>query len=184
MRDNRGGSQEVTNELLSYFIQETIFPIKEKFAKVDKLPLQEFFKKDNSFKYFHKEKLKKSHDKYLGVSDAKIKVNPKRKSYLHNSIFLINENCASATTSFLGQIRTHRKDAIFIGRETLGNPVIVVADYIVTLVLPHSKIEVKIPLISSEKNVSFKNPKRGVTPDIKVGLTIEDIHLSNKTELY
>ena len=45
----------------------------------------------------------------------------------------------------------------------------------VSLVLPNSKITVKIPLISSEKNVSFENPKRGVQPDIEVLPTIESV---------
>jgi C-terminal processing protease CtpA/Prc len=179
MRDNRGGSQKAANELLGYFIKETVRPIKEKYAVVDKLPYQEYFIKDNSFNYFHKEKLKKSEGKYVGVSDAEIKVSPKRKPFMGNLIFLINENCASATTSFLGQIKTHRTDALFIGRETLGNPAIVVADYIVSLVLPNSNIIVKIPLISSEKNVSFDNPKRGVVPDIEVTLSIEEIKLKS-----
>ena len=175
VRDNRGGSQEATNELLGYFITEPVYPIKEKFAVVDKLPHQEYFKKDNSFKYFHKEKLKETQGKYIGVSDAHQKVNPKKNQFHGNLFLLINENCASATTSFLGQIRTHRPDARFIGRETLGNPQIVVADYVVSLVLPNSNIIAKIPLVSSEKNVRFVNPKRGVVPDIEVKLSLEEI---------
>ena len=45
---------------------------------MDKLPNQKYFKEDNSFKYFHKEKLKKTGDKYIGVKDANVKVNPEK----------------------------------------------------------------------------------------------------------
>lgn len=175
LRDNRGGSQEATNDLLGYFINETVFPIKEKFAVVDKLPDSEYFIKDNAFKYFHEEKLVNVNGKFTGVGDARTNVPPEKNPYEGHLISLINENCASATTSFLGQIKTHRPNALFIGRETLGNPTIVVADYIVSLNLPNSNIIVKIPLISSEKNVRFANPERGVVPDIEVKVSLDEI---------
>jgi hypothetical protein len=74
----------------------------------------------------------------------------------------------------LGQAKTHL-DAEFVGTETGGNPVTVVANYTVTQILPNSKIEFKLPLIKSEKNVSFSNTGRGLMPSIEVKPSVHDI---------
>ena len=118
--------------------------------------------------------MQKADSVFILAKDSKVKVVPNEKNYQGKVVFLINENCASATTSFLGQIRTHRPDALFIGSQALGNPVIVVADFVVSLNLPNSGIVVKIPLVSSEKNVDFDNPESGVLPDMLISLSLED----------
>ena len=174
LRNNPGGNPEATNKLLSYFIKHPIYPIKEKFTLVNEIPHKENFEKDLAFKYFHKAKMQKTDSVFILEKEAKVKVLPNEKPYQGKVIFLINENCASATTSFLGQIRTHRPDALFIGSQTLGNPVIVVADFVVSLNLPNSGITVKIPLVSSEKNVGFDNPESGVIPDVIIHPSIDD----------
>ena len=181
LRGNPGGNPDATNRLLSYFIEQTVYPYKEKFTLVDELPNQENFKKDLAFKYFHKAKLKKSDSIFIVKKETKVKVTPNKKRYKGKVVFLINENCASATTSFLGQIKTHRPDAYLVGSQALGNPVIVVASYTVSLNLPNSGITVKIPLVSSEKNVSFENPASGLMPDVVISLSIEDKLLKRDT---
>lgn len=168
LRDNQGGNPEATNKLLAYFIKEKIYPVKEKFSLVNNLPNDPNLLKNDPYKYFNKSKKRAQNGLYYFDSESKVTVKPNRRNYQGKVIFLINENCASATTSFLGQIRTHRPDALFVGTKTLGNPVIVVADFVVSLKLPNSEIIVKIPLVSSEKNVNFDNPKGGVEPDVFV----------------
>ena len=181
LRDNRGGNPENTDNLLRFFIKEKVYPIKEKFSLIDDLAGYEHILIDDAYKYFQRSKKgSNSNGVYILEDEINVSIKPNRHQFKGKLVVLINENCASATTSFLGQIRTHVSEAVFIGNTTLGNPYIVVADYMVSLKLPNSDLIVKIPLVSSEKNVDFQNPRGGVEPDIVIPTTLED--LKGKTD--
>jgi len=178
LRNNRGGFPENSDVLLSFFIKEKVYPIKKKFTMIEQLSDFKYILEDNAYGYFENSKKGTESNGVFVLEEApKAFVKPNKKGFTGKLIVLINENSASATTSFLGQIRTHVPEALFIGNPTLGNPYIVSADYMVSLKLPNSNLIVKIPLVSSEKNVNFENPKGGVIPDIIVPITIEDVQL-------
>lgn len=173
VRGNAGGTPEASNELMSYLITEPVFPIKQKYALIDKLHKDSYYKEDYVFKYFNKRKFEEKNDLYYTKNASKEFVKPKPNHFDGEAVFLINEQCASATTSLLGQLKEHTAIK-YIGKEAGGNPYTVVAEYIVTMVLPHSKLEVNIPLIKSEKNRTTPNNGRGVIPHIEAYNTPED----------
>ena len=178
VRGNTGGYPEHSDELLSYLIDTRIYPYKKQYALIEKLPKAAFFLENDVLDYFHNERFNKINDT-LFVKDATNHViNPKRNNYSGKLVFLIDENCVSTTASMLGQVKEHLQTE-FIGIETGGNPVTVVANYTVTQKLPNSGIEFKLPLIKSEKNVSFVNNGRGIMPSIKIEPTANDILENN-----
>jgi C-terminal processing protease CtpA/Prc len=174
VRGNLGGYPEFSDELLSYLIKEKIYPYRKQFALIKKLSEAEHFLRNDVFEYFHNERFSTVNDTLFVRNARKHTIKPKRNNYSGKLFFLIDEKCASTTSSMLGQAKTHL-DAEFVGTETGGNPVTVVANYTVTQILPNSKIEFKLPLIKSEKNVSFSNTGRGLMPSIEVKPSVHDI---------
>ena len=61
------------------------------------------------------------------------------------------------------------------GEEAGGNPNQNVSGVGLSLVLPHSQIQVTMPLVLFEMNVSFENTGRGVIPDYKVRKSWKDV---------
>jgi len=173
LRHNRGGYPESSDELLSYFIQEEIFTVKEEYAITEKVYHASYFEEDNFFKHFNKRKFVFKDGKYhvKGATNAAVK--PKSTAYTKNVYVLMSGYSSSTTGQLLGLMKTHTK-ATFLGQEAGGNPVSIVADDLLTLVLPNSKIKVTLPVIASEMNVDFKNQGHGVTPDVELVETIED----------
>ncbi|MEQ8713459.1 MAG: S41 family peptidase [Cyclobacteriaceae bacterium] len=174
VRGNLGGYPENSDELLSYLIKRKIYPYSKQFALIDVLPEDEYFLKNDVFGYFHNERFDNINDTLYVKNATKHTVKPKSNNYRGKLIFLIDENCVSTTSSMLGQVKMHI-DVEFVGTETGGNPATVVANYTVTQVLPHSKIEFKLPLVKSEKNVNFSNNGRGILPSIKIEPTVDDL---------
>ncbi|MEK9613148.1 MAG: S41 family peptidase, partial [Flavobacteriaceae bacterium] len=178
VRGNLGGRPEASDELLSFLIEKEIHPIKRQYALVDQLPEKEYFLKNEVFKYFHKENFKNNNDTIIVKNASFHKIKPQKDRYSGKIVFLIDENCVSTTSSMLGQVKTHL-NAKFVGTETGGNPVTVVANFTVTQILPNSKLEFKLPLIKSEKNVTFANNGRGIIPTVKIEPGVNDLLNNN-----
>jgi len=89
-------------------------------------------------------------------------------------IVLIDGWSFSATGEVAGIIKEYRKDAIFVGEETGGNPVVNASGIQTFMTLPHSKVRMLICLVNYINNVSFENTAQGVIPDYPIKNDIED----------
>lgn len=174
LRDNMGGYPEASNQLLKYLLKEPVFPYKLEYAITDKVHNQEYFEEDKYLKHFQRQKLIEKEDKYFVKGAIETTVEPSKDSYDKELYVLMNANSSSTTGQLIGLIKSYTK-ASFIGEESGGNPVGIVANDILTLILPNSKIEVKLPLIYSELNVAFENSGRGIVPDKSFTPTIIDL---------
>lgn len=87
---------------------------------------------------------------------------------------LINEKSASASGDFSGVLQ-HFDRAKFVGTETGGNANTNTAGTTVRLVLPHSKLEVVIPLLRYTIENDTDNEGRGVLPDYPAPYSVEDL---------
>jgi hypothetical protein len=171
VRENGGGFPESASRLLSYLVDEKIHTTKLAYALVPKLTAPNHFKKDGYYKHFNRKRLTQK-GQYFHTNDAKKAIIKPRKPRFNGQVYILqNERSASATAEFLGLAATYT-DAIFIGRESGSNPVTQVATDIVTLVLPHSKLRVRFPLIKTELNVNIKNKGFGLVPDYIIEPTI------------
>ncbi|MDB4293095.1 hypothetical protein N9954_06760, partial [Maribacter sp.] len=72
-----------------------------------------------------------------------------------------------------GMLKSYRKNVVFIGEETGGNPTQNTSGIMVFMNLPNSKIRVMQSLICFETNVNFENDGYGAKPDYPVKNTIE-----------
>lgn len=174
VRGNGGGYPESVYCLLSYLVEEKIKTTQLAYALVENLVDPNHFKKDGFYKHFNRKKLKKQGD-YYHTNDAKRAIiRPKKQPFKGNLYILLDEKSASASAEFLGLAKTYCQ-ATFIGRESGSNPITQVATDIVTLILPHSLLNVRFPLIKTELNVNFKNDGHGLIPDHEIIPTIDQI---------
>lgn len=178
LRDNMGGYPEVSNQLLTYLIKEDVSPYRLEYAITDKVYNLQYFEDDIYLKHFSRLKLIEKEGRYnvKGAVDTKLK--PNKYNYAGKLYILMNANSSSTTGQLIGLLKTYT-DALFVGEESGGNPVGIVANDILTLTLPNSNIEVKLPVIYSELNVDFDNKGRGILPDKEIKPTIEEL-LSGK----
>jgi len=95
---------------------------------------------------------------------------------------LINGGSFSATGECTSVIHFHKK-ALFVGEECGAGYYGNTSGFVPTLILPNTKIRVRIPLVRYTMAVSGYSSDRGIIPDYPVFPTIEDILNGKDTEL-
>lgn len=178
LRGNQGGDVKPQLELLSHLIKEPFHLYKEVFANLRLLPNPEYYE----FNILSKTKFKKDfvNEKAKGVYPMKDRPGfgskpqfPSQNLFKGNLYVLIDGWSFSATGEVCGIIKEHRKDVIFIGEETGGNPVTNISGIQTFLTLPHSKNRILICLVSYTTDVSYKNEGHGVIPNHWVRNTVQ-----------
>jgi len=154
-------------------INEEINPTKIEYAITKKVYNESYFKKDGFLKHFNRQRLIEKGDKYIVKGAANITIKSKKESFSKKLYLLMNGASSSTTGQLLGLIKSFT-NAKFLGEESGGNPVSIVANDMLTLVLPNSKIEVRIPMIYSKVNTNFENQGRGIIPDKKISQNINE----------
>ncbi len=181
LRDNGGGDPKPQLALLSHLINEPIVLYKKIYATTNQIPnielydgvgsslnkrLGKFLKKEGAI-YTINEVAKKR----FGVTWQPTE--PAANVYTEKLYVLTNGRSFSATGEVAGMLKSYRKDAIFIGEETGGNPTQNTSGVMIMMSLPHSKIRVMQSLICFETNVNFENDGYGAKPDYPIKNTIE-----------
>ncbi len=164
LRGNGGGYPEAADKLLAYLIEAEMYPTKFEYAITKEIHNDQYFEKDDFYKHFKKQNLEQQGDKYHVKGATKRSLQPNKNAFNGKLYVLMDVRSSSTTGHLLGLIKSYT-NAIFLGEEPSGNPVTVVASDILTLVLPNSKMMIKLPFIKSELNVNFKNTGRGILPD-------------------
>jgi len=176
LRGNDGGNAEIAVELFSYLNGETdsfyneVFSITKKIddeAYDEKVVLKDFRKDGEIYRY-----------KKLGAHQSQ-----PSKYLFTGALYVLTDAYSFSATGFLaGKLKNYNR-AIFIGEETGGNPNQNTSGPKPKLTLPHSKVNITVPLIFFKTNVDFENTGRGVLPDHLVRPSIEDILEGNDTVL-
>lgn len=180
LRNNGGGFPEAANKLLAYLLTAPVHPIKGEYTQTKRIEAPHYFKEDFFFRHFNRQP-KVWDGQQLNIRGAdKVVVKPKKNAFRGQLYVLINARSASATGELVGQIKSHC-NVTFVGEESGGNPASIVANDLLTLVLPHSKVNLLLPAVWSIMNVSFDNKGRGIIPDIECIPSIEAI-LNNRDE--
>ena len=115
--------------------------------------------------------------KFSANKPKRIKKN--KNAFAGNTYLLIDESNSSATF-ILAEICKKNNYAVLVGKETGGTKKGITAGQIFFLTLPHTKIEVDIPLIGRYPLTDL--PDEGIQPDIWVEKTIEGV-VSNRDEV-
>lgn len=167
--------------MLSHLINEPIVLYKKVYAVTNKVPNIDLYEDNASTlnkrlgKFFEKEgdiyTLKESAEKRFGLIWAPTQLSP--DLFTGKLYVLTNGFSFSATGEVVGMLKSYRKDAIFIGEETGGNPTQNTSGVMIMMSLPNSKIRVTQSLICFETNVNFENDGHGAKPDYPIKNTIE-----------
>ncbi len=182
LRDNYGGESEVMKELLTHFLVAE--PVKlNQYYKVNSNTGYESFK--HSLNYSPEFEIFSDYTEseegccladttMVGVAPDSL-VNYKGKIYV-----LTGENTCSAASLFASNLVRNRR-ACTVGRETGSGYHWMTALKFVDILLPNSKIQVRIPLVKCvfDDTVTDRTPLgRGLMPDYEVPLTYEEVYTS------
>jgi len=187
LRDNGGGDPKPQMALLTHLCNQPIILYKKVYAITKKLSNKELYEGNISWLNFKLGIALKKHGnvyelknwvaKKFGISD---KPTPPSQNVFTGKLYvLIDGGSFSATGEVAGMLKSYRKDIIFIGEETGGNPIQNTSGIMVFMNLPNSKIRVRQSLICFEANVDLTKNRHGIIPDYYVRNSIED-ELSNR----
>lgn len=187
VRNNYGGSLHEINNLYSYLADKPYVLIKPSQLTSRLTPLKtNYFRKSNAFQYAFKSlayptylfaqtfsTYKKDGKTYYKMkADKPTKPN---KNAFHGKVFvLINGGSFSASSIITAKLK-YDKRAVLVGEETGGANDGTVAGFYSYQKLPNSKINLPIGLLLVQPNIDFMNTKKGVSPDIKITESMQDI---------
>ena len=103
---------------------------------------------------------------------------PSEPHFAGQVLVLMNGGSFSTTCEFLSNLHS-RKRAIFIGEEAAGGYYGNTSGRMPTVVLPNSKVAVRIPLQTYYLAVTGGDPKRSILPDVELKPTIQDLMTGN-----
>jgi hypothetical protein len=174
IRFNGGG--ELKNAILLYsYLAKTSFQFTQsvEMASITPPTYIQFTNYEKALKFapIDAHYVAKKSEKVFVVSDhfSQKMVDPKQDNFEGKLILLINGNTASAAGALASRIKSDRRGLI-VGEENRDNYIGFSAGVPVVLTLPHSGVEVSIP-IRKFGYVSGKDTGRGVEPDYQVRST-------------
>lgn len=177
LRDNGGGSETEFIPLLRYLLPRPFTVYRELSTATLELTTPGLYPRDNLKKLnkMARKTLVPRNGRFHEVGNsATAPIAPVEAPFKGEVFVLINEKSASASGDFSGVLQ-HFERAKFVGAETGGNPNTNTAGAAVRLVLPHSKLEVVIPLLRYIIENDKDNKGRGVLPDYAVSYSALDI---------
>lgn len=186
IRDNLGGSLAEINNLYTYFAKEKFkfikdievssrtsilstdylsnFPTYTKPLGVISYPLYMMFSVIST---------KKKDGKFY-IKDLFPSKKPKTNAYKGETYVLINGSSFSASSVISAKLKADHL-ATLVGEETGGANDGTVAGIYTTQKLPNSKMKLPIGLFLIQPNIEFSNTMKGVTPNIEIIPTLEEI---------
>ncbi len=117
----------------------------------------------------------------LPIQSSKL-TDPKPLNY-KNKIYVITDGMTFSAAAIISSHLKGRNRAIFVGEETGGTFNGTVAGMMPVLKLPHSKLKLRVGLMTIKPKEQTKKEGFGVIPDVKIKPTIEEIVNKNDPEL-
>jgi C-terminal processing protease CtpA/Prc len=99
---------------------------------------------------------------------------PNKDAFQGKVFVLINGGSFSASSIITAKLK-YDKRAVLVGEETGGANDGTVAGFYSYQKLPNSKINLPIGLLLVQPNIDFMNTKKGVTPDVTITESMQDI---------
>jgi C-terminal processing protease CtpA/Prc len=182
LRDNGGGADDLGKLLLSFLIDQP-------FKYYDDLVLNALA---FSFAKYSPQKRALPVDRFERQPNGKYRMvkhpnwglqQPSKPTFTGRVYILINGNSFSTTSEFLSHAHA-RKRATFIGEESGGGYYGNTSDPGLLLVLPNTKLQAYVPLMTYYMAVRYDQPaSHGVVPDYPVHYTIEELLEGKDKEL-
>lgn len=173
-RDNEGGIEDWGGYLYSY-LADTNFRYYDRILvnKKDSFSFQRYAWLPP---FYHQARnlIQEKDGKFYWPLQTYLKELPAQQNRFTGTVYLLVNGRSFSVTSELAAVVKKNKRAIIVGEETGGNGYVNNSGLFAILRLPHSKLQVGIPLASFYMNSDPVNG-RGVVPDYKVPTTITDI---------
>ena len=182
LRDNGGGEDELGKLLLSYLLDQ---PFKYYDDLVINARQFSFQKYTDSMEPLPADLLAVQPDgKYRMVKHPNWGMQqPSKPPFRGKVLILINGGSFSTTSEFLSHAHFHKR-ATFIGEESGGGYYGNTSGPSLRLTLPHSKVQVGVPLMTYYMAVSgYQAKAHGVLPDYPIEYTIEELLAGEDKEL-
>ena len=186
IRDNLGGSLAEINNLYTYFAKEKFKFIKDievssrtSILSTDYLSNFPTFTKPLGvisyplYMMFSVISTKKKDGKFY-IKDLFPSKKPKTNAYKGETYVLINGSSFSASSVISAKLKADHL-ATIVGEETGGANDGTVAGIYTTQKLPNSKMKLPIGLFLIQPNIEFSNTMKGVTPNVEIIPTLEEI---------
>ncbi|HSF89351.1 MAG TPA: S41 family peptidase [Saprospiraceae bacterium] len=158
LRDNRGGSGNIGDYLISFVIDSTLTYYLDK--KVTPMRYKEYLHQKEgiivSNKYIMTDSLTRSY--YFNIK-------PRKKCNFNGHVYVMTNGGTFSTGSFAASVLKNAAGATVVGQETGGSEYAIGGGVIGRLVLPYSGLNVRFPLYKWRFNVMEENSGRGVVPD-------------------
>lgn len=183
VRNNPGGDVRIINKLVSYFMDKPTKKLNS-YLMVNKNGKYESFRYAMNYlpdyEVFPDYKAVEGKDGFYAASDYyDAPVQPDSLVQYGGKLYLLtDETSVSAATMFPALLVRNRR-AVTVGRETLSGYHYMTAYKFVNLMLPNSKIQLRIPLVKDvfDDMVTARTPKgRGLIPDYHVPLSYEEVY--------
>lgn len=186
IRDNLGGSLAEINNLYTYFAKEKFKFIKDievssrtSILSTDYLSNFPTFTKPLGvisyplYMMFSVISTKKKDGKFY-IKDLFPSKKPKNNAYKGETYVLINGSSFSASSVISAKLKADHL-ATIVGEETGGANDGTVAGIYTTQKLPNSKMKLPIGLFLIQPNIEFSNTMKGVTPNVEIIPTLEEV---------
>ena len=182
LRDNGGGEDELGKLLLSYLLDEPFKYYDDLVINARQFGFQKYTDRTEPLPADLLEV--QPSGKYRMVKHPNWGMQQPSKPTFHGKVLiLINGGSFSTTSEFLSQAHFHKR-ATFIGEESGGGYYGNTSGPSLRLTLPHSKLQVGVPLMTYYMAVRGYSAKaHGVLPDCPVEYTIEELLEGEDKEL-
>jgi hypothetical protein len=97
------------------------------------------------------------------------------EKHINGNVYLLTSPTNSSATYVFARTIKENKLATLVGQTTGGNQKGITASSLFFIELPHSKIEVDVPLVGVDYNIAKNRPNAGLMPDLYVKPVIEDV---------
>ncbi|KFF75760.1 peptidase S41 [Chryseobacterium sp. P1-3] len=187
IRNNYGGSLHEINNLYSYLADKPFTLIKPSQVTSRDIPLRtNYFRKSSPLEYAFKSIAYPSYFFAQAFStykkDGKVfykmkvdKPTKPNKNAFHGKVYvLINGGSFSASSIITAKLKDDKR-ATLVGEETGGANDGTVAGFYSYQQLPNSQIKFPIGLLLVQPNINFSDTKKGVSPDISIKESMQDI---------
>jgi C-terminal processing protease CtpA/Prc len=187
IRNNTGGSLSEIRNLYSYLAVDKVKLINDmevtgrsSIHHAD-YPFNSFLAVVYPFYFVRNVFATKSKDGKFYLRGNKAKT-PKETAF-HGKIYLLVNGMSFSASSIISSKLKNDKRAVLVGEETGGTNDGTVAGQISTTKLPNSKLYFPVWLMFIQPNIEFTNTKKGVTPDVEILPTLEEILQKKDVEL-
>ncbi|MGD1960929.1 MAG: S41 family peptidase [Fulvivirga sp.] len=187
MRDNLGGDDNFGLRLFSYLYDKPIIEFKEQTLIANKSEYFRYTKDLNRTKaiFYHMLFTKKGDDSrfYMRHAETLKPSSPSLPQFTGNVYILINGGTYSTGADFVALMKSYQL-ATFIGEEVGGAYYGNTSGYLITTILPYSKLRLILPVVNYRTNVEpTEKIGRGVMPDYPIKPAIMDLVNGIDTEL-